>query len=444
MCGRFAVWQQDLEEEIAAQYPFLDVRRYEPPEAEGGEENQAQFYPRYNIAPRSMSPVIRRMENDDHPGAVLQLMKWGVIPHWQKHETNNLATINARSEALIDGESGIWSTLKGKKRCIVPVNGYVSDLFPLVVVFWDPSLIPLRIPHTEQYEWLKKGNQRLPYYMKRKDDKPLLLAGLWDITTLEDHKYPTYSFTIITTSSNSQLSFIHDRMPVFLEDESSIQTWLNPEVGWGKDLAQMMKPYEHEVSAYQVPKEVGKVGTNDPSFVKPVAERKDGIAAMFKKQKETGAHLKTPSSSQGGSQNLSSSLKHEEDEEEDEQKPSRSQSPPKSSQPSGSKRSKTVSESEKMTLGDAKVAQKRAREENEDDVVEVDDTEVEEIAEQGSSSAHAKKKPRKTPSRTKDVDDHDKPSSEKKKQPTPSPKKKKAPVATAPTQKAKITDFFKK
>ncbi|KAG8973599.1 hypothetical protein FRB90_009895 [Tulasnella sp. 427] len=276
--------------------------------------------------------------------------------------------------------------------------------------------------------------------MKRKDDKPLLLAGLWDITTLEDHKYPTYSFTIITTSSNSQLSFIHDRMPVFLEDESSIQTWLNPEVGWGKDLAQMMKPYEHEVSAYQVPKEVGKVGTNDPSFVKPVAERKDGIAAMFKKQKETGAHLKTPSSSQGGSQNLSSSLKHEED-EEDEQKPSRSQSPPKSSQPSGSKKSKTVSESEKMTLGDAKVAQKRARAENDDDVVEVDDTEVEEIVEPGSSSAHAKKKPRKTPSRTKE---HDKPSSQKMKQPTPSPKKKKAPAVAAPTQKAKITDFFKK
>ncbi|KAG9045054.1 hypothetical protein FS837_007130 [Tulasnella sp. UAMH 9824] len=419
MCGRFALWQQDLEEEIAAQYPFLDVRRYEPPAEEGGQENQAQFYPRYNIAPRSMSPIIRRMENDDHPGAILQLMKWGVIPHWQKHETNNLATINARSEALIDGETGIWSSLKGKKRCVVPVNGY--------------------------FEWLKKGNQRLPYYMKRKDDKPLLLAGLWDVTTLEDQKFPTYSFTIITTSSNSQLSFIHDRMPVFLEDEDSIKTWLDPNTGWGKELAQMLKPYDHEVSAYQVPKEVGKVGTNDPSFVQPVAERKDGIAAMFKKQQETGAHLKSPSSSQPKSENFSSSLKKEEEEEED-QKPFHSQSSMGSIQPKGKEKasstgkSKTVSESERMTLGDAKAAQKRARQESQEEVVVVDDEEVEEIVDQGSSSSPKKKKIKKEADST---EDSDKPHGRKKEAPA-SPKKKKVPPPAAASQKAKITDFFKK
>ncbi|KIO23511.1 hypothetical protein M407DRAFT_109510 [Tulasnella calospora MUT 4182] len=419
MCGRFALWQQDLEEEIAAQYPFLDVRRYEPPEEEGGEENQAQFYPRYNIAPRSMSPVIRRMENDDHPGAILQLMKWGVIPHWQKHETNNLATMNARSEALIDGDTGIWASLKGKKRCIVPVNGY--------------------------FEWLKKGNQRLPYYMKRKDDKPLLLAGLWDVTTLEDQKFPTYSFTIITTSSNSQLSFIHDRMPVFLEDEASVQTWLDPKTGWGKELAQMLKPYDHEVSAYQVPKEIGKVGTNDPSFVQPVAERKDGIAAMFKKQQETGAHLKSPSSSQPKSQNLSSSLKQEEEEEEEE-KPLHSQSSVRLSQPKGKEKAtttgktKTVSESERMTLGDAKAAQKRARQESQEEVVVVDDEEVEQIVNRPSSSSPKKKKLKKE---ADSAEASDKPHSQKKQAPA-SPRKKKVPPHAAPPQKAKITDFFKK
>lgn len=66
---------------------------------------------------------------------------------------------------------------------------------------------------------------------------------------LADHKFPTYSFTIITTSSNSQLSFIHDRMPVFLEDEASIKAWLDPQVGWGKELANMLKPYDQEVAA---------------------------------------------------------------------------------------------------------------------------------------------------------------------------------------------------
>lgn len=36
--------------------------------------------------------------------------------------------------------------------------------------------------------------------------------------------------------------------------------------------------------SYQVPKEVGKVGSESPTFVQPIAERKDGIHALFAKQ----------------------------------------------------------------------------------------------------------------------------------------------------------------
>lgn len=49
------------------------------------------------------------------------------------------------------------------------------------------------------------------------------------------------------------------------------------------------------VSSYQVPKEVGKVGTESSTFIEPVAERRDGIQALFAKQMRT----KSPSSSQG-------------------------------------------------------------------------------------------------------------------------------------------------
>jgi hypothetical protein len=38
--------------------------------------------------------------------------------------------------------------------------------------------------------------------------------------------------------------------------------------------------------SYQVPQEVGKVGTESPAFVEPVETRKDGIQAMFSKQIE--------------------------------------------------------------------------------------------------------------------------------------------------------------
>jgi hypothetical protein len=44
--------------------------------------------------------------------------------------------------------------------------------------------------------------------------------------------------------------------------------------------------------SYQVPKEVGKVGNESPSFIQPVKERKDGIQAMFQKQVQTAAKRK--------------------------------------------------------------------------------------------------------------------------------------------------------
>ncbi|KAG8908996.1 hypothetical protein FRB99_000099 [Tulasnella sp. 403] len=393
---------QNLEDEIAARYPFIQAHQYEPPEEEGGYDNQPQFYPRYNVAPRSFAPVIRRVEVNNHPGAVLQLMKWGVIPQWQKHENNNLTTINARSEALLDGERGIWSQLKGKKRCVVPVNGY--------------------------YEWIQKGTQRVPYYMKHKDGKPILFAGMWEVTTLEGNKFPTYSFTIITTSSNKQLSFIHDRMPVILDSEDDIKLWLDTSnVGWTSAVAKLLKPYDKPMEYYQVPLEVGKVGTNDPSFVKPVAERKDGIAAMFKKQQERKANLPdSPSPSQPLSQPR---VKEEENQH--------ASDPSSSSIRPGSGDKDDVAESKIMEPEASRGSQKQPLEEVEHEVIDVDE---------GPRAAQPspKKLKRETtgdasPSKTPSKQRNDSTAGASTKRAKPSPRKK-----AMPSQKTKITDFFKK
>ncbi|KAG8969031.1 hypothetical protein FRC03_004705 [Tulasnella sp. 419] len=192
----------------------------------------------------------------------------------------------------------MWAKIKGKKRCVVPVNGY--------------------------YEWMKKGNHRIPYYTKHKSDSGdkyspsiFLLAGLYDCTTIIDDEpskpaeatsgnetivhlgkdtmqgpRTLYTFTIVTTNSNRQLSFLHDRMPVILDSKEDVETWLDPSIDWdSKVLGRLLKPYEAEVDCYQVPTEVGKIGMNDPSFVRPVSQRKDGIEAMFMKQKAKAASL---------------------------------------------------------------------------------------------------------------------------------------------------------
>ena len=42
----------------------------------------------------------------------------------------------------------------------------------------------------------------------------------------------------------------------------------------------------HVPRSYAVPTEVGKVGTESPSFIEPITSRKDGIQAMFSKQRQ--------------------------------------------------------------------------------------------------------------------------------------------------------------
>lgn len=101
-----------------------------------------------------------------------------------------------------------------------------------------------------------------------------------------------YTYTVITTSPNSYLKFLHDRMPVILDPGSdAMKTWLDPSrTTWSKELQSILKPYEGELECYPVPKEVGKVGNNSPDFIVPVnsKENKSNIANFFANAKKKG------------------------------------------------------------------------------------------------------------------------------------------------------------
>ena len=133
---------------------------------------------RHNIAPRSQAPVLRRREpaEDGSPNdLVLQTMRWGLVPHWNKHEDKTLNTTNARREHLVEG-GGMWQSIKGKRRCAVLCEGSVG----LILCMTRNGL-----NGTRYYEWLKKGKERLPHFTKRKDGQLMLLAGLYDRAQLE-------------------------------------------------------------------------------------------------------------------------------------------------------------------------------------------------------------------------------------------------------------------
>ncbi|KIW07622.1 uncharacterized protein PV09_01569 [Verruconis gallopava] len=193
----------------------------------------------------------------------LQFMKWGLVPSWTKRSPDYptiLRTINARDDSLMENR-GLWNVPKRRKRCIVLAQGF--------------------------YEWLKKNNgkDRIPHYIKRKDNQLMCMAGLWDCVRYEDSDEKQYTYTIITTEANKQISFLHDRMPVIFDNGSdAMRKWLDPNrYEWTNELQSLLKPFEGELEIYPVNKDVGKVGNNSPSFVVPLdsAANKSNIANFF-------------------------------------------------------------------------------------------------------------------------------------------------------------------
>ncbi|KAF9649687.1 DUF159-domain-containing protein [Thelephora ganbajun] len=199
------------------------------------------FFPRYNIAPRSFAPV-----------------------------DNKLATFNTRAENLVE-TGGLWESMKKRKRCIVVAHGY--------------------------YEWQKKGpKDRVPHFIKHKDGRLMLFAGLYDCANLEGSEHPLWSFSIITTPASKDFEWLHDRQPVILVSEDDIVKWLDPNTDkWTKELSQLVQPAETHptLQCYPVSPDVGKVGNESPTFIEPVSKRKDGIMAMFASQGSQKS--KTPS-----------------------------------------------------------------------------------------------------------------------------------------------------
>ena len=67
MCGRFALARSP--DEITRVFHLTEC---------------ADFSPRYNIAPGTAIPTIRRSPQGD---SVLHLLHWGLVPHWSKDPT---------------------------------------------------------------------------------------------------------------------------------------------------------------------------------------------------------------------------------------------------------------------------------------------------------------------------------------------------------------------
>jgi putative SOS response-associated peptidase YedK len=198
--------------------------------------------PTWNMAPTREAPVVRL-----HPETKqrhLDLLRWGLVPHWARDPKATRQPINARAETL--GTSPMFRDALARRRCLVPADAF--------------------------YEWQaidegKPSAGKLPWAIARADGAPLIFAGLWEGWRGADGSV-LRTFTIVTTQANATLRSLHERMPVILE-EGAWPFWLGETEGQAADL---LRPSTADLRVWRVGTAVNNVRNDRADLLEPVAE----------------------------------------------------------------------------------------------------------------------------------------------------------------------------
>jgi putative SOS response-associated peptidase YedK len=195
--------------------------------------------PRYNIAPTQQVVTLRREEGKKT--RKFTTMRWGLIPSWAKDMSIGTQTLNGRSETVTTKPAFREPILK--KRCLIPADGF--------------------------YEWQKMGSVKQPYRFEVGEGEVFALAGLWDQWTGPDDEI-IESCTILTTTPNSIVADMHDRMPVIVPPDK-YDFWLDPDVQDFEAIRDILKPYDATaMRLYPVNRKLNNSNNDDAESASPV------------------------------------------------------------------------------------------------------------------------------------------------------------------------------
>jgi putative SOS response-associated peptidase YedK len=163
--------------------------------------------------------------------------RWGLVPFWAKDMKIGSQLINARLETVAEKPAfrSAWKT----RRCIVPASGY-----------YEWKALPGR---------LASKPIKQPFYITRKDGRPMSFAGLW-----ERWKDDLQSFTIITTGACDGTKDLHGRMPLVL-DQSGFEPWLAGET------PTLSCSVDDDLHFFPVTPQTNKPAFNEPDCIAPLA-----------------------------------------------------------------------------------------------------------------------------------------------------------------------------
>jgi len=193
--------------------------------------NSNPFPRRFNVQPTTAVAVLRREDG----ARVLDLARWGLIPHWWKQDAPPTHTINARLEEAAG--KPMWRDPMRRSRCLLPAEGW--------------------------YEWQALAGGKQPHYLRRADGRPFCFAGL--ISQWREQ----WSCALLTKAAEGPSAEVHDRMPVVLPDEA-LEGWLDPAL---KDATQFAGEHAlaREFVHYPVSKRVNNARNEGADLIEPLA-----------------------------------------------------------------------------------------------------------------------------------------------------------------------------
>jgi putative SOS response-associated peptidase YedK len=234
MCGRYRLSRR---KQVVEEYFGAVTEEYE-------------WTPRYNVAPNQSILTIR--QDSREPVRTLSTLRWGLIPSWAKDTSVAFKTINARSETVATTAS--FREPFKSQRCLIPADGF--------------------------YEWKRNGKMKQPYCFEVNDGELFAFAGLWD-RWRDLQGNVTESCTILTTTPNSLLVDIHDRMPVIL-NPADYDLWLDPGFKDAGSLSEMLKPFDAALmKRYPVSTRVNNVLNDDPDCARPLDREPSPVQSLL-------------------------------------------------------------------------------------------------------------------------------------------------------------------
>jgi len=227
MCGRFATrfTGSDLVRNLSGDGKLLI--NFEPA-------------PRYNIAPSQAIGALRQAEDQSRQ---VDLLRWGLVPHWSKGPDNRYSMHNARLEQIESKPS--FRQAFARQRCLIPADGW--------------------------YEWQarKQPAGKQACFIHRPGNELFCFAGLWD-RWQEPAGTALESCTIITTAADPQLAEIHHRMPVVL-NPGDYNRWLDPDLTNSSEVRKVLEQVQYEdFSITPVSRHVNNARNDDPRCTEPL------------------------------------------------------------------------------------------------------------------------------------------------------------------------------